>query len=165
MTEQTIIPPTGPAFERGAVDLTSGSVLLRFVAMMIDWGIVFGILMIGIVPLLILSWLGSFVVAPLLAALGLTLAPSFMMLLVFMHWIYFATMESGTRGATYGKRLMGLRVVDDRGRGLSFARASLRYVAKLASAAPLMIGFVMALFTARKQALHDLIAETLVVRA
>ena len=164
MAQQTIIPPSEadiPSFSKPRL----GSVTARFLAMLIDWLFVFVILLVLFIPLFILSVLGAVIVAPILALFGVALAPSFMLLLVFAHWIYFATMESGTRGATYGKRLMGLRVVDDRGRKLSFARASLRYVAKLASAAPLMIGFVMALFTARKQALHDLIAETLVVKS
>ena len=41
----------------------------------------------------------------------------------------------------------------------------MRYVGKILSLATVGIGFLLAGFTARKQALHDLIANTLVVLA
>jgi uncharacterized RDD family membrane protein YckC len=47
---------------------------------------------------------------------------------------------------------------------ISFARATGRHFAKYISAFLLGIGFIMAAFTAKKQALHDMIAETLVVK-
>jgi uncharacterized RDD family membrane protein YckC len=49
------------------------------------------------------------------------------------------------------------------GRRISFARATARHFAKYISTLILFIGFIMAAFTAKKQALHDLIAETVVV--
>jgi uncharacterized RDD family membrane protein YckC len=57
-----------------------------------------------------------------------------------------------------------LKVTDLEGRRISFARATGRHFAKLLSGFILMIGFIMAGFTQRKQALHDMIAGTLVVR-
>lgn len=161
MPPQTIIPPSG--IEQPMTPFEYGCVTARFLAMIIDWIFVFLVLLIVFVPLYLLSLFASLIVAPLLALFNLTLIPSFFLLLVFVHWIYFATMESSDRGATYGKWLFGLRVVDLQGKKLSFARASLRYFAKLLSALPFMIGFVMAYVTSRKQALHDLIAETLVI--
>lgn len=164
MTKQTIIPPSVQDIAANAPDLRYGGIIARFIAMMIDWIFVFGILFIIFLPLYVISLLTSLFVAPLLALFDFTVIPSFLLLLVFSHWVYFATMESSDRGATYGKRLMGLRVVDLQGRKISFARATLRYMAKIVSAIPMMFGYVMAIFTAKKQALHDLIAETLVVR-
>jgi uncharacterized RDD family membrane protein YckC len=79
-------------------------------------------------------------------------------------WLYFALMESSPRGATVGKMVMGLRVVDEQGNRLSFLRATGRFFAKYISAIILMIGFLMAAFTDRKRALHDIIAGTLVVK-
>lgn len=163
MGEQTIIPPTQSA-TRPVYIGPYASVIARFIAMLIDWIIVFAILFLLFIPLFILSLLGALFVSPILGLFGIALSPSFMGLLVFAHWIYFATMESSARGATYGKRLMGLRVVTEHGDKLSFARASVRYFAKLVSAIPMMLGFFMAFFTNRKQALHDLIAECLVVK-
>lgn len=79
-------------------------------------------------------------------------------------WTYFATMESGPWQATVGKRALRLVVVDGRGARLSILRASGRYLGKYVSILLLGIGFIMAAFTARKQALHDLMADTVVLR-
>ncbi len=80
-------------------------------------------------------------------------------------WLYYAGQESGVRQATFGKRLMRLRVTDLDGEAISFARASVRHFAKLASAIPFMAGFLAVAFTPRKQGLHDMIAGRLVKRA
>jgi uncharacterized RDD family membrane protein YckC len=78
-------------------------------------------------------------------------------------WLYFALMESSERGATFGKRAMGLRVVTDQGQRLTFGHATGRFFAKLVSALVLGIGFLMVAFTERKRGLHDMMAGTLVV--
>jgi uncharacterized RDD family membrane protein YckC len=79
-------------------------------------------------------------------------------------WPYWALMESSPWRATLGKRIMKLEVTDVAGRRLSFPRASLRYFGRLISGLTLLLGFLMAGFTPRKQALHDILAGTLVVR-
>jgi uncharacterized RDD family membrane protein YckC len=79
-------------------------------------------------------------------------------------WLYFALQESGSAQATLGKRMLGLRVTDMAGQRIGFGRASGRFFAKIISAFTFYIGFIMAGFTDRKQALHDMIAGTLVVR-
>lgn len=79
-------------------------------------------------------------------------------------WLYFALMESSEEGATIGKQVMGLRVVDmDDGGRIDFATASVRYWSKLVSGGLLLVGCIMAAFTARRQGLHDIIAGTLVL--
>jgi len=83
---------------------------------------------------------------------------------VVVSWLYFALMESSARGATVGKMILGLRVVDDQGARISFLRATGRFFAKIISAVILMIGYIMAAFTDRKRALHDILAGTLVVK-
>ena len=100
------------------------------------------------------------------------LAPFFMAFvlgwLVFMilHWLYFAGMESSTRQATFGKSVMSLRVTNSEGQRISFGHATGRFFAKIVSGmVPLAIGYIMAGFTAKKQALHDLIAGTLVLKS
>ena len=80
-----------------------------------------------------------------------------------LGWAYFAGMESSERQATIGKSAMGIIVVGLDGQRISFLRATGRYFAKILSALILMIGYIMAAFTARKQALHDMLASTLVV--
>jgi uncharacterized RDD family membrane protein YckC len=79
-------------------------------------------------------------------------------------WLYFALMESSTRGATLGKMALGLRVVDMNGIQIGFGRATGRYFGKLLSGAIFFIGYIMAGFTQQKQALHDIMAGCLVVR-
>lgn len=79
-------------------------------------------------------------------------------------WLYFAWLESGPKQATFGKRIMGIKVVDYKGERLGFGRATGRTFAKLLSYTLMYIGFIMAGMTNRKRALHDYIAQTYVVR-
>jgi uncharacterized RDD family membrane protein YckC len=83
---------------------------------------------------------------------------------VFGWFLYFALMESSSHQATVGKIALGIQVTDIDGDRLSFGRALGRNLAKLISAIILYIGFILAAFTERKQALHDMIAGTLVVK-
>jgi uncharacterized RDD family membrane protein YckC len=84
--------------------------------------------------------------------------------MITLFWLYFAKLESGPSQATYGKRIMGIHVTDLSGQRISFGRASGRFFGKIVSALPMDIGFIMAAFTDRKQALHDMIAGTLVLK-
>jgi uncharacterized RDD family membrane protein YckC len=79
-------------------------------------------------------------------------------------WLYEAFMMSSEWQATVGKRVMSIVVTDMEGKRLSFARATGRHFAKYISVFLIGIGFIVAAFTAKKQALHDMIAETLVVK-
>jgi len=72
-------------------------------------------------------------------------------------------MESGPNQATLGKQAFGLKVTDDYGQPVTFARATGRYFGGAVSNIILYIGYMMAGFTERKQALHDLMASTCVV--
>jgi len=58
---------------------------------------------------------------------------------------------------------LGIIVTDMEGRRISFGRATGRYFAKIISAIIIYIGFLMIAFTERKQGLHDMIADCLVV--
>ena len=80
------------------------------------------------------------------------------------HWLYFALMESSANCATVGKLAMGLRVTDMNGNKISFGQATGRYFGKIVSAIILYIGFLMVAWTQKKQGLHDIMAETLVLR-
>lgn len=82
---------------------------------------------------------------------------------VVIGWLYGAIMESSSAQATFGKQAMGLRVVDERGQPISFGRASGRHFGKFLSGALLLIGYIMAAFTEKKQALHDMMSGCLVV--
>lgn len=76
---------------------------------------------------------------------------------------YYVTQESGSHQATFGKRALGIIVTDLHGNRISNGRAIGRYFAKLVSGLILLIGYLMAAFTEKKQALHDMMAGTLVV--
>ena len=79
-------------------------------------------------------------------------------------WLYYALFESSHLQATPGKLALGLRVTDLNGGRIGFGRATGRYFGKIISGLILLIGFMMAGWTSRKQALHDMMAGCCVVR-
>lgn len=81
-----------------------------------------------------------------------------------VQWLYEALLTSSTWQATVGKRALDLKVTDEAGNRISFERATGRFFAKIISNFTCGIGYIMAGFTARKQALHDMIAGTLVMK-
>ncbi|HXB10711.1 MAG TPA: RDD family protein, partial [Bacteroidia bacterium] len=81
-----------------------------------------------------------------------------------IHYLYFASWESSKHQATPGKLAIGIKVVDIHGQRLSFWRASGRYANKIMSGITLLIGYMMAGWTEKKQALHDEIADCLVIK-
>ena len=81
-----------------------------------------------------------------------------------VSWLYFALFESSVSGATIGKRVCGIRVVDLKGERVSFGRATGRYFASMLSSLTISIGFIMCAFTEKKQTLHDMIAGTLCIK-
>lgn len=80
-----------------------------------------------------------------------------------LGWLYWAGLESSGWQGTVGKRAAGLMVTDMSGQRITFGRASGRYFGKILSAMLFYVGFLMAAFTAKKQALHDMLSGTLVV--
>jgi len=79
-------------------------------------------------------------------------------------WLYFGFMTSSSKQATVGKMALGIIVTDENGKRLSFARSTARYFATYISDMTFNVGYLMIIWTKRKQALHDMIAGTLVVR-
>jgi len=73
-------------------------------------------------------------------------------------WLYEAGMESSSKQATLGNMALAVKVTDLHGRRISFAPATGQHFAKILSGMILLIGYIMAGFTERKQALHDMIA-------
>jgi len=82
---------------------------------------------------------------------------------IIAAWLYFSLMECSSWQATLGKRAMGIKVTDEHGGRISFGRATGRYFAGFLSYIILLVGYMMAGWTGRKQALHDMIASTFVV--
>jgi uncharacterized RDD family membrane protein YckC len=151
-----------------------GGFWLRFAAYFID-GVILGIPFIVVIIGLFVVFggfglmMGRHAADPRAAAVlagPIILGYLFLMLLFLgVSWLYFAGMESSERQATFGKAAMSLRVTDLEGRRLSFGHATGRFFSKIISGLiPLAIGYIMAGFTEKKQALHDMIAGTLVLR-
>lgn len=148
---------------------------LRLVALIID-GIIIGIIQ-------------AFVAIPILAAIGITAAGGMESLdmndadnviglvgaiaaAAGLYWViattvqllYFSFMESSSLQGTVGKMALGIKVTDMQGGKLDLGKAFLRNLCKLISNVTMLIGYIMAGFTEKKQALHDMIAGTLVVK-
>lgn len=83
---------------------------------------------------------------------------------IVTSWLYYALMESSRWQATLGKMALGVVVTDLVGNRISIGRATGRHFAKWVSGIILLVGYMMAGWTAKKQALHDMIAGTLVVK-
>ena len=83
---------------------------------------------------------------------------------IVISWLYFTLFESSPKQATPGKMALGIIVTDLDGNQISFGRANGRYWSKIVSSITLLIGYIMAGFTEKKQALHDIIASTLVLK-
>jgi uncharacterized RDD family membrane protein YckC len=100
------------------------------------------------------------------AVMGIiSLILTFAAISVLLSWLYHAYFESCDWQATPGKRVLSIYVTDVNGQRISFLHATGRFFAKIVSGLiPFAIGYIMAGFTQRKQALHDMIASTLVVR-
>jgi uncharacterized RDD family membrane protein YckC len=158
-----------------------GGFWIRFVAYLVD-GLIVGIPMTAIIVTVVLIFgAGSFaafkslpanpdpeqiqnqimpMIAALIGAYALFIAGA-----IVISWLYFAMMESSERQATFGKAMLNLRVTDINGNRLSFGHASGRYFSKIVTGlVPFAIGWIMAGFTQKKQALHDFIAGTVVIR-
>ncbi len=82
---------------------------------------------------------------------------------IIITWLYYALMESSSAQATLGKMVMQIKVTDNRNKRIGFGRATGRFFGMYLSSFILFIGFFMVLFTQRKQGLHDLMADCLVV--
>jgi len=77
---------------------------------------------------------------------------------------YFAYFEGGETGQTIGKKVLNIRVVDaETGGAIGAGRALLRYVGRIASAIPCLLGYFWMLWDGNKQTWHDKIATTVVV--
>lgn len=88
----------------------------------------------------------------------------YFLFLSLLYWIFFASFHASPLRATPGKLALGIKVVDLNGERIRFGRALARGLAEYLSALLLMIGYIMAAFTDRKQGLHDFVADTLVIR-
>ena len=133
---------------------------LRFGAYIVD-SLIISIVSIPLIVVLVLIVLSGNVDpdSPEVTALQL----AFNGISALIGWLHHALMESSSWQATVGKKVVGIRVTDLDGNRISFGRATGRYFGKIVSGLICSVGFIMAAFTEKKQALHDMIASTLVL--
>lgn len=148
---------------------TPGGFWIRFVALLID-GMILGVVQIPISLLIgvasVALTLKSQEGAPLasggamLGLYGLSYLVSVGSILLYFGWFY------KNRGATPGKLLFNLRVVDqETGENLGYGKTFLREViGKMLATITLGIGYLMAAFRMDKRGLHDLLAGTQVLK-
>jgi uncharacterized RDD family membrane protein YckC len=168
------LPPPIAGTAQVSAPLPYAGFWVRFVASFID-GLILGIPFWLVVMVLIFMFGGFGMMlhrnAADPSAAAAVLAPMFLLFIlgmfafVVLEWLYFAGMESSARQATFGKSVMSLRVTNYEGQRISFGHATGRFFSKIVSGLiPFAIGYIMAGFTEKKQALHDLIAGTLVLK-
>ena len=81
-----------------------------------------------------------------------------------LQLVYFSYFEGSESGQTLGKRALSIRVVDFRtGGAIGFGRGAIRYIGKVLSSIPLLLGFFWMIWDREKQTWHDKIATTVVV--
>jgi len=140
-----------------------------------------------IIDAIIIGVLQSFVFVPILGVLGISIFNStpdmsdpdqvagmvatiaaamgtVWILAMIIQILYFTFMESSKYQATVGKLALGLMVTDVNGAKLDFTKALVRNLCRIISNITMLIGYIIAGFTEKKQALHDIIAGTLVVK-
>lgn len=151
------LPPEYAGFWRRFFASAIDGVILGIVSMVIYFPIA---ILIGLVGLAGASSGGDF------SDLGLVegpLAALNWIVSIGVSWLYEALLTASAKQATLGKMALGVIVTDLEGRRLSFGRATGRYFGKWVSSLTLLIGYLIQPFTAKRQALHDLLAGTLVV--
>jgi len=146
---------------------------LRFVAQLID-GFILGILfLLTLLAFIFISGIGAALsnlhsgedLSAIVALFGLGFIAGFLILVFCGQWLYYAFSESSDWQATPGKKMLGLRVTNLELQPISFGRATGRYFGKfLSGLLPFAIGYIMAGFTEKRQALHDMLAGCLVLR-
>jgi len=85
-------------------------------------------------------------------------------LFIITGLLYFTIMESSTKQATIGKITQNLVVTNLQGERINLVQSFIRNISKILSSIIFLIGYIMAEFTKKKQALHDLIAGTLIIK-
>lgn len=148
---------------------------LRFVAVIIDYIIVYVLQSFVFVPVLGLMGISfaskmdnmeSMSDAEKMGMIGsiIAIGGATALLMQIIAILYWTLMESSKYQATVGKLALGLKVTDVDGNSLDFVKSLIRNICKIISQMILFIGFIMAGFTEKKQGLHDIIAGTLVVK-
>ena len=163
-------------YSAGRGQFLYGDFWLRFVAYLLD-SLIMGFAVIALfIPLAAITGAAAHLrvledaprhgqINPAMVAAILSVVFTFVCAALLITWLYHAYFESSSWQATPGKRVVNLYVTDLNGQPISFLNATGRHFAKIITGLiPLLLGYIMAAFTERRQALHDMIAGTLVLR-
>ncbi len=137
----------------------------RALALLLDMLIIAGVMI-----------LVSIIISFISVGIGTVAQGVFLIVAFFVSWGYFTYFEAGKRGATIGKRVLGLRVIDRSGNNITKGQAFVRNILRLVDMLPGIpttavgvligsfgVGFFCCLFTKKFQRVGDLVANTLVV--
>jgi len=135
----------------------------RAIAYFVDTIIlVVGAFVIGLIMGFLEVFIGMYPLFVVIA--GFLVSVTYLACLLLFGVAYLVCFHSSKRQATPGKMLIGIKVVDYNGNRIGFLRSLARYFSMFLSGF-FLIGFLIAGFTKRKQALHDFICKTYVVNA
>jgi len=87
----------------------------------------------------------------------------YLIMFAVVPFFYYGICEGSSMSASLGKKILGLMVVDARGRKLSWALAFIRAICKILSGLVFGIGYFSVIFDKNRQALHDKMVNTFVV--
>jgi len=141
-SERSVIPQYYAGFDQ------------RWMASALDWFFVGG-------GFIVLAFLAVFIVEDKSARLVIAL--SILALVPIIKIIYHIVMECSLKQATYGKQILKIRVCDLEGRRISTGRSISRNLFKIFSLITI-IGYLLSFFNKKQKCLHDIMAETLVVK-
>jgi len=160
----TPVLTVSPGF--GAQDIVYAGFLRRWAALFID-SIILSVVFYALMMLFgMAAVFGSAGLGALDGSSSAALNGVFAMMYLFYFLLagaYYSLLESSSNQATVGKMALGIKVTDRDGQRLSFVHALARWASASLSYLTFYIGFFLAGWTERKQALHDFVAGTLVV--
>lgn len=149
---QTSPPPVGaPTYTEARTNVQNGSV------QKVRYG--------GFFARLMALWIDGVIcsIGAVILVLAMDVEMSLWLSVVLWHG-YFIICEAFYDGATLGKKGMRIKVVSSNFEKITLWQAILRNVCKYISAAIFYIGFIMVLFSDKKRGLHDMIANTYVIK-
>jgi len=132
-----------------------GSFDQRLMAVAIDWFFVWGVCVVG--AFIVVLFVNNAATRTIIALGTLVFAP-------LLSFVYHVIMECSARQATFGKQILKIRVCDMQGERISTGMSVVRNLARIFSVATFFIGYLLSFFTKQQQALHDMIAGTLVMK-
>lgn len=126
----------------------------RWMASALDWFFVGG-------GFIVLAFLAAYIIEDKSAKLIIAL--SILAFVPITKIVYHIVMECSPKQATYGKQILKIKVCDLEGRRISAGRSISRNLFKIFSLITI-IGYLLSFFNKKQQCLHDIMAETLVVK-